>query len=316
MKSFLIYIRGALTALCLVSGILAGATDKKAAMPFILNSLSPRAAAMGGVRNSLSADGYANFGNVSAVPFSDERFAFDLSYGNWQPEVSNVGIGMIGAAYNLGERFGITLGIMEGMNPKYGILDEDGQPAGTYKPYDLTAGAGFAYRFAERFSAGLTVNYAMSAVAPDTKRLSSVYADLQVAYSSGPFLAALSAGGIGTSVKDASGNGYNLPTNVALGGAYRQVFGKHGVEAGLDARYFLGGPSAFSCGVGVEYVYSTFVAVRAGYHHGSGENGLPSFASAGLGFRFRMFKIDASYILAGSSSPLRNTFSVGLGYSF
>ena len=68
--------------------------------------------------------------------------------------------------------------------------------------------------------------------------------------------------------------------------------------------------------MGAEYGYDSLVYVRAGYHYASVGNGIPSFASAGLGFRFFGVNIDAAYLFGWGNSPLKHTFTVGVGYSF
>ena len=70
------------------------------------------------------------------------------------------------------------------------------------------------------------------------------------------------------------------------------------------------------CAVGAEYEYDSMIAVRAGYHYGSRENGLPSYASVGVGVKFFGVNVDAAYLIGSPTSPLRNTFTVGVGYSF
>ena len=73
---------------------------------------------------------------------------------------------------------------------------------------------------------------------------------------------------------------------------------------------------AAGCSIGAEYEFAGLAAVRAGYHFGAESDGLPSFASVGAGLNVFGVSIDAAYIVAAGSSPMKNTFSVGIGYEF
>ena len=57
------------------------------------------------------------------------------------------------------------------------------------------------------------------------------------------------------------------------------------------------------------------VSVRAGYRYG-GDSVIPSFASVGAGVKLFGVHLDAAYLIASGDSPLKNTFCIGIGYSF
>lgn len=59
---------------------------------------------------------------------------------------------------------------------------------------------------------------------------------------------------------------------------------------------------------------SGIVFLRAGYHYGTQDKGLPSFASAGLGVKFFGVELNAAYLFA--SDAIGGTMTFGLGYSF
>lgn len=68
----------------------------------------------------------------------------------------------------------------------------------------------------------------------------------------------------------------------------------------------------------VDFLYLAGVSgiafLRAGYHYGTQDKGLPSFASAGLGLKFAGVELNAAYLFA--SEALGGTMTFGLGYSF
>lgn len=71
------------------------------------------------------------------------------------------------------------------------------------------------------------------------------------------------------------------------------------------------------CG-GVEYIYNDMVSARLGYHYNHENKGNLKYCTAGLGLKYQMFNIDASYVFtvgqANSNSALANTIRITLGF--
>ena len=281
-----------LTMVLIAGSAVSAAAQESAAMSFIDNSLTPRMAAMGGIAAGLRSDAYAQFGNIAAVPFSEKTLAAGVTYDGLQPSAAGINTGVLGATYRIG-RFGVTLGASMAFNQPYEGVDENGNALGKFTPVDWNLGAGVSYLITDAFSAGVGLNYATSITSPYYRNLNTFYASVQLMYR----------------LKEFS---FSLSGNVS----YSNVWGKHGLEAAVDGKAYFGGPSALGCAVGAEYEYDSLLAVRAGYHYGSTRNGLPSFASVGLGAHFFGVNVDVAYLIACGNSPLRNTFSVGVGYSF
>ena len=299
----------------LTAPMVAAEAQESVAMPFVDNALNPRSAAMGGISAGLSSDAYAQFGNIAAIPFSSDNLAAGVTYNSWQPTAAGINAGVAGAAYRLG-RFGISFGASAAINQSYEGVSETGVSLGKFTPIDWQVGAGVSYLITDSFSAGIGLNYASSVTSAYYKDLNTFYADIQLMYVIRQFRISLSGNNLGLPVSSASGTKFNLPMNAALAVSYGNVWGRHGLEAGVEGKAYFGGPSAMGCTVGAEYEYDSLIAVRAGYHYGSEKNGLPSFASFGLGAHVFGVNLDVAYLIAAGNSPLRNTFSVGVGYSF
>ena len=152
-----------LAAAFLTGGTFAAEAQESAAMTFIDNALNPRMAAMGGVMSGLSADAYAQFGNIAAVPHYDDTFSAGVSYSAWQPTASASNVGILGAIYKTG-RFGVSVGASASINAPYMGMDDYGVPTGKYTPTDWRVGAGVSYLITDDFSAGLGLNYASSKI--------------------------------------------------------------------------------------------------------------------------------------------------------
>jgi hypothetical protein len=71
------------------------------------------------------------------------------------------------------------------------------------------------------------------------------------------------------------------------------------------------------CG-GIEYIYNDMVSARLGYHYNHENKGNLKYCTAGLGLKYQMFNIDASYVFtvgqANSNSALANTIRITLGF--
>ena len=305
-----------LLALILLGGSMTVAqAQESVAMSFIDNAMTPRMAAMGGISAGLSHDEYAQFGNIAAIPFAEDNLAAGVAYNCWQPSVAGTNAGIAGATYRLG-RFGISLGASLAFNKPYTGIDENGASLGKFTPKDWQIGAGVSYLITDSFSAGIGLNYATSVTSAYYRNLNTFYADIQLMYRIREFSISLSGNNLGLPVSSASGKKFNIPMNAELAVSYSNVWDKHGLEAAVDGKAWFGGPFAMGCAVGAEYEYDSLVSVRAGYHYGSVKNGVPSFASVGIGGRYFGVNLDVAYLIASKTSPLRNTFTVGVGYSF
>ena len=66
---------------------------------------------------------------------------------------------------------------------------------------------------------------------------------------------------------------------------------------------------------GVEYWYNQVFALRVGYHYENVNKGNRNYATVGLGLKFNIFSIDASYIIpVQANNPLANTIRFSLGF--
>lgn len=71
--------------------------------------------------------------------------------------------------------------------------------------------------------------------------------------------------------------------------------------------------------LGGEYSYRDMFMARFGYFHENEEKGNRKYFSAGVGFRMKVFEINAAYLFAAGSNahcPLDNTLRFSLGFNF
>lgn len=251
----------------------------------------------------------ASFSNAAAIPFSERKMDVAAGYTMWQPASSN--ILNVGAAFNLKQKFGVAVGFQYGMNPAYDVTNSSGAVTGQFSPSDMHVNVGLAWRFLPFLSLGANVGYATSSLA-EGHSYGALAADVFAMAKFGGLKVTAGVANVGTTVKDAAGNEFCIPGSIAVGAGYSKVFGeKNGVDVLVDADYYFSGWMAVAAGAA--YTYNDLVSVRVGYRYG-GESPVPSYASVGAGVKFIGIKLDAAYLI--SSSPIGNTLTVSLGYTF
>lgn len=292
------------------------------AFPWMRTSRGAADLSMGGAATMAESNmAWASFSNAAMLPFCPAKSAFQLGYALQSPSKTNYM--NAGLSFNVRNRVGISAGVSYGLDPAYGIIDENGAARGTFNPSTLMANLGLSWRFVKFLSIGINGRYAMQTLAKGYS--SSVFAgDAFLMAKVSDFKVSAGVANIGMPLKDKAGNSYGLATSAKLSLMYDALFAaKHGVQVCADADYYLGGlfasvapassglPMAVSGGV--QYGFNNMIFVRAGGRYGF-SSPMPSYASAGLGFKFKAFAIDAAYIFAGQG--IANSFSLSLGFSF
>lgn len=252
----------------------------------------------------------------AALPYSETSFNAAAGYTMWQPTAANANIINVDAAYKMGDKFGLSLDFMYGMNPKYTITNSSATSSGEFAPSDMHVELGLGWKFLPYLSLGAEVGYATSSLAKDYS-YGAVTADVFLMTKIAGFKAAAGVSNLGTAVTSKSGTKYSLPSAASVGLGYDMSFADvHAVGVSLDADYYFA--LGFAAALGVEYSYADMAFVRAGFNMG-GEAVLPSFASIGAGVKFAGVELNLAYLLGFSdphSIPAKNTLSIGLGYSF
>ncbi len=293
----------------------AGATSGESdALPFVRVNHDPVSAAMGGA-GVVNASAYSSFRNTAALTYWDKTFDVAAGYQSWSSgETQNI---TVGAGWKLAKgKVAVSLGGNYGMLDEYNVYDENGGAKGTYRPSEMQINVGAAWKFLPFLSVGADVKYLSNKLANNESASYAIGIDAFLMTKLADFRIAAGVSSIGTSVKSASGQKYSLPTSITVGGGYDHEFGKHGLNVALDLDYYYSS-SEFIGALGAQYSYNKLVFVRAGYHYAADSAVIPSYASVGVGVQFIGIRLDVAYMLATSSaSALKNTLTVGLGYSF
>lgn len=297
-----------------VMAVLLPVISQAQALPFIAADYSASALSKAGaVATETSSIALSAIGNVAAVPFSDKTADFSAGYTLWQPSSVVSNVIAAGGAFNLKEKLGLALGMTYGLHPGYEIFTESGLSKGLFNPSDVQFNAGLAWRFLPFLSVGTNLGFASSTLAEGTS-YGAFVADIYLFSKFSDLKVALGLSDLGSSVVSASEARFSLPSALTLGLGYDKKFAQvHGLDISADADYYLAGK--FAVAFGAAYTYDDMLSVKAGYRYG-GTSVIPSYASLGLGGRIFGVCLDVAYVLPVGTSPMSNTLSFNIGYSF
>ena len=309
-----------ISAYLLAAVLLLPLTAGAQAVQFLDYNPDARTAGMAGAGVSLEATAFSMWNNAAAPALSAATMDAAVSYGLWQP--SGAGNHVIAAAgYGRVARFmSVSAGIKYFSHSPYDITDAGGLVSGSFTPKEMTAGIGLAFRILPILSVGADVHYVHSDIG-GPKKGGAVSADFGAMLDLKYLRLGATVSNIGSKVNYGGASAYGLPANFKLGAGTVQTFGadrRHALTVSLQGGMLFKGTALFG-EAGVEYAWNDMVRVSAGYHYGSSSTSgvIPSYASVGAGLRILGIHVDAAYIIGTDArSPLTNSFSIGLGYSF
>lgn len=286
--------------------------QESVAMAFGRVSHDPVSMALGGAGTASTTNiAYASYRNSAAIPYYDGKLDVAAGYQMWQ--ASETGNVSAAGAWNIGGKFGVSAGFTYGMCTAYDIYDASGSVSGSFTPSEMQANVGLGWKFMPWLSVGANVKYLTNTLA-EGAGYGAVSSDIFLMSRLDGLSLALGVSSLGTSIESASGDKFQLPASLTFGAGYLAEFADvHRVELLLDADWYFAG--ALSAVLGAEYCWDDMVSVRAGYRYG-GKSVIPSHASVGSGVKLFGISLDLAYLIASGDSPLQNTLTFGLGYTF
>lgn len=290
---------------------LASAAQSRSALPWMRTGRGAADMSMAG--SAFMSDNnmaWAAYGNSAMVPFSEDRMSAEAGYMLYNPAKTNyVNAGL---AYNIKDKVGVTAGLSYGFDPAYDIYNEGGKVTGSFSPGKLMLGAGASWRFIDFMSAGVNLRYAMETLMKGHSS-SAFAADVVLMAKFGDFSVSAGAMNLGTPVTASDGTKFQLASSAKVAAMYDTAFAsQHGLQVNIDADYYFS--NSFTAAAGAQYGWNDMVFVRAGYRYATTTCIIPSFASVGVGLKFKGIRLDFAYLLASES--LKNTINISLGYSF
>jgi hypothetical protein len=318
MQSF---FRNILIAAALLAVPLAGTAQNAAA--FLSVVPDARSAAMGGAGVALSADVFSALRNAAQLPFSEERFGAGYSYLPWMRDLTPRTALHTAAVYFKPDGKQAVSASFRYFS-QYGSerTDEEGNVLGRLEPHDMAFDVGYSRTVAEGLSVALTARYVRSE--PGTADVAQTFAvDAGLFYrhavaASHRVTFGFQAANVGGALDYGAGN-RQLPWVLKAGAAAELGLSEaHGLTLTAETEYRLR-PSelrAWSGSFGAEYCCFGILALRGGYRMGDRSTGESRYGSAGAGLRWKYVAADAAYLLAGSSSPLRNTWILSVLFNW
>ncbi len=281
---------------------------------FINISPDTQSMGIGGASVAIGANAFAIYNNPAAMAMSDRTVAFAASYGMWQPQYSNNTLIGVSGFGKIGDKFGIGLSGRYFTHQPFNVTTTTGAIMGQFSPVEYAIDLGASYRVIDILSVGANVRYISSRLG-ESNVAAAIAADIAVMLKLDDISVALAATNLGSKINYGTAD-YSLSSMIKAGAAYNLRFAQtQRVSLSAEGDYLLK-EKGLMAGFGAEYSYNELVMVRLGYHYGDSEKAIPSYASVGLGLQFAGVSVNAAYLLASSGSPLKNTLSFSLGYSF
>ena len=289
---------------------------------------STRSLGMGGVSSAMDANAFSIYDNASKAAFSEKRLEAGFQYSPWAKNLTdgmdrdNLLLNFAGY-YSLNASHKLLLGVSHftlGGNKMFEMDDQGNVIGDELKPKFFTISAGYAGKLSDEWGLGAVLNYSMLNLGVGDK-ISALSVDLSATrrwnFSSADYLD-ISARAAGWGGALSQGSDYKLPGYLTVSGLYNKSFQeKHTLRTGVDLGVRCLNESTFKASAGLEYIFNETLFLRGGYSFNSTDNEENGFASFGAGLRvFKTVQVDASYLLAGDESPLKNTFMVGLNVMF
>ncbi len=252
---------------------------------------------------------YSSFHNPAASAYTN--FDCALSYQSWNTNSLRSHNFNFANSFSLGP-FSLSSAVNFTRMPSMSIFDENGDNIGKFRPQNVQFNLGVAYMPLKNMSVGLSFKYFNERLTKSFNH-KAIAGDIFLMYKLKSFSFSLGFSNIGLDITKGQKNRFNLPSSFCLSGSYRQTFFEnHTISANIDSEIFF--DKAVGLSFGLEYGVYDYVFFRGGYHLGLNSSVIPSFASAGLGLKYKKYSISFAYLFG--SKELKNSFSVGLGYTF
>lgn len=289
-----------------------------------------RTSSMGDVGLSQRGNPFSlyNYAGVTALDSCSGSVGY--SFGGWMPSQKMHNQHTLAGYWKFAERHSFATGVRYFLYPVVNTSGDDGLITDQFRPFDVSIDMGYSYALNPVFSIFTTVRYVTGKITDveGSKAGSAFGADLGCYFRKNKISAGLTVSNIGTRINYGSEDN-SMPARVKIAGGYSLPAGNKQTVNGVVETAYVFLPedyTGFEAGIGVEYSYDKLIAVRAGYRLGNSEDNpevVPdnfgsslSYATFGLGLNLWRGSFDVSYLLAGTESPVRNSFRLSLGFEF
>lgn len=272
-----------------------------------------RSAGMGDTGVALTRGAFSIFHNPATMSFCESRSSLGYTYSPWGEQT----IHSVGGYYRINDRHAIGAGFRYFGFPTTEGFDENGNPTGELKRHDMAAELGYSFAINNNFSIAANLRFVNSSL--PSKTGTAFVGDIGGYFNSNGWSAGLVVSNVGSQLSFDENNSDVLPGKVKIGGGYSFLAAQdHRFTFALDAGYRFqpSDTAGAEAGVGIEYLLMNMIAVRGGAYMGDIGLNHYIYGTFGIGVRYSILFVDFSYLLTGSSSPVKNTFRISGGLVF
>lgn len=223
------------------------------AVPFILIAGDPRAAGMGDIGVTTSADAFSQQWNPAKYAFSLSKQGIGVTYTPYLSKlVNDIFLGNITYFNRLNERSAVGASFRYFNTGEIELRETADDPGRIVKPNEMLFDVSYSLRLSDRFAMGVAGRYIRSdlkiptPVGDDANAASTFAVDIAGYYQSeeipynefdGRWRMGFNISNIGPKLKyDASGQENNIPTNLALGGGFDFILDEYN-KVGVSAEF-------------------------------------------------------------------------------
>lgn len=279
---------------------------------FISIPLDTRSVSMG---NTYVAGAHSNaiYTNLAASSLSNKKLELGFTYRPWIQDISDdYSITGFSALFALNNKHHIALGNRNYSLPSYSLTDDNGNLSEEYEPKEYTIDLGYAYNLSEKTALSVSFHY-IDADYGESSTANTFGVDLgfKSSYKNVEFGAMVRNLGSELEFENSTSE---LPLTLTAGVAYtKSLLDKHHLAANIDlANVSYNDESGMTAGVGVEYSYKTYLALRTGYYYADEAIGLETF-SLGCGVKLAGVSIDFAWL--NSDNALNNNYSLSCSWA-
>src|SRR5690554_3615981 len=222
-------------------------------VPFVLIAADPRAAGMGDIGVTTSADAFSQQWNPAKYAFSIPKQGIGVTYTPYLSKlVNDIFLGNITYYNRINERSAVGASFRYFNTGEIELRETADDPGRIVKPNEMLFDVSYSLRLSERFAMGVAGRYIRSdlkiptPVGDDANAASTFAVDIAGYYQSeeipynefdGRWRMGFNISNIGPKLKyDASGQENNIPTNLALGGGFDFILDEYN-KVGVSAEF-------------------------------------------------------------------------------
>jgi hypothetical protein len=305
-------------------------------VPFLLISADARASGMGDMGVATSPDVFSQQWNPAKYPFFENKLGIGVSYTPYLSSLTN-DTALLNLNYfnKINERSTYAFSLRYFGLGETVFKQNENDPGQVVTPNELSFDGSYSLKLSQTFSMSVTGRYirsdlkiqevdATGSVASTfAVDIAGYYQTAEVSYKNfkGIWRGGFNLSNLGPKLNyDVnSGSESVLPTNLKLGGGFDFILDKDNTLATSIEfnKLFAEGSKAVTAGLGLEYLYQNFFALRTGFFNDNNGIGNVNFFTFGAGLKCKSVKFDLSYLNSTSkqTSSLDNILRFSLSFN-